>query len=75
MKKPKFNIDDIDEIDDIEEVVISGDLEISVGVDEDENVIYVKFSGFSETDSIEDYALFLADVLPLLITGDSPTIH
>jgi hypothetical protein len=64
-KRPK-----IDEVDDElkhnEEFISRDDIDIEVVVD-DENDVYVKFSGFDNDEDAEEYAQFLAETLPLLL--------
>jgi hypothetical protein len=64
-KRPK-----IDEVDDElkhnEEFISRDDIDIEVVVD-DENDVYVKFSGFDDDEDAEEYAQFLAETLPLLL--------
>ena len=43
------------------------DVDIEVGVDEEETAVYVKFSGFSDLESAKEYASMLAESLPLLL--------
>lgn len=47
--------------------ILSDDIDIEVVVAEEENAIYVKFTGFEDEEETEEYALTLAEVLPLLL--------
>lgn len=49
------------------EPIMSEDIDIEVMVAEEENAIYVKFTGFEDAEDAEDYAANLAEVLPLLL--------
>lgn len=50
-----------------EEFISRDDIEIEVAVGEEEPVVYIKFSGFDDDEDAEEYALFLAETLPLLL--------
>ena len=50
-----------------ETFISDDDIDIEVVVTEDTNEVYVKFSGFADTEDAEDYAEFLAETLPLLL--------
>jgi SepF-like predicted cell division protein (DUF552 family) len=50
-----------------EEPISRDDLDIEVATSMDENVVYVKFSGFEDIEDAEEYAEFLAETLPLLL--------
>jgi hypothetical protein len=54
--------------------ILSDDIDIEVVVAEEENAIYVKFTGFEDEEETEEYALTLAEVLPLLLF-ESTRIH
>lgn len=59
-----------EELPDNEEFISSDDLDIEVmsTVDEDDEVaVYVKFTGFEDHETAEEYAEFLAETLPLLL--------
>jgi hypothetical protein len=49
------------------EPISRDDLDIEVATSSDENVVYVKFSGFDDFEDAEEYAEFLAQTLPLLL--------
>lgn len=57
----------IEELAENEEFISREDVDIEVVVSEEDNVIYVKFSGFEDAEDCEDYAEFLASTLPLLL--------
>jgi hypothetical protein len=50
-----------------EEPISRDDLDIEVATSIDDNVVYVKFSGFDDIEDAEEYAEFLAETLPLLL--------
>lgn len=53
-----------------EEFISNDDLDIEVmsTIDEDDEIaVYVKFTGFDDYESAEEYAEFLAETLPLLL--------
>jgi SepF-like predicted cell division protein (DUF552 family) len=52
---------------DNEEPISRDDIDIEVATSADENVVYVKFSGFEDYEDAEEYAEFLAETLPLLL--------
>jgi hypothetical protein len=59
-----------EELPDNEEFISSDDLDIEVmsTVDEDDEVaVCVKFTGFEDHETAEEYAEFLAETLPLLL--------
>ena len=49
-----------------EEHISRDDIDIEVVVGEDIPDVYVKFSGFEDSEDAEEYAQFLAETLPLL---------
>lgn len=49
------------------EPISRDDIDIEVATSADENVVYVKFSGFDDFEDAEEYAEFLAETLPLLL--------
>jgi len=49
------------------EPISRDDLDIEVATSTDDNVVYVKFSGFDDLEDAEEYAEFLAETLPLLL--------
>jgi hypothetical protein len=55
------------EKDAVGEPISRDDLDIEVATSMDENVVYVKFSGFDDLEDAEEYAEFLAETLPLLL--------
>ncbi len=61
----------VESVDDLlkenEEFISRDDIEIEVAVGEEEPVVYIKFSGFDDDEDAEEYALFLAETLPLLL--------
>jgi hypothetical protein len=50
-----------------EEHISRDDIDIEVVVGEDVPDVYVKFSGFEDSEDAEEYAQFLAETLPLLL--------
>jgi hypothetical protein len=50
-----------------EEFISDDDIDIEVVVTEETNEVYVKFSGFIDSEDAEAYAEFLAETLPLLL--------
>ena len=50
-----------------EEHISSDDIDIEVVVGEDVPDVYVKFSGFEDSEDAEEYAQFLSETLPLLL--------
>jgi hypothetical protein len=50
-----------------EEHISRDDVEIEVVVADDSDDVYVKFSGFEDSEDAEEYAQFLAETLPLLL--------
>jgi hypothetical protein len=50
-----------------EEHISRDDIDIEVVVAEDSPDVYVKFSGFEDSEDAEEYAQFLAETLPLLL--------
>ncbi len=56
-----------EELKDNEEFISRNDIDIEVVVAEDTNDVYVKFSGFDDTEDADNYAQFLIDTLPLLL--------
>ena len=50
-----------------EEHISRDDIDIEVVVGEDIPDVYVKFSGFEDSEDAEAYAQFLAETLPLLL--------
>ncbi len=55
------------ELQENEEPISRDDIDIEVAVSNDEPVVYVKFSGFDDSEDAEEYAEFLAETLPLLL--------
>ena len=60
-------IKDEDELAENEEFISDDDIDIEVFVDETDNTVTVKFSGFEDEEDSEEYAEFLAETLPLLL--------
>lgn len=50
-----------------EEHISRDDIDIEVVVGEESDDVYVKFSGFADSEDAEEYAQFLAETLPLLL--------
>ena len=66
--KPKEEIEEVvDELPENEEFISDDDIDIEVFVDETDNTVMVKFSGFENDEDLEEYAEFLAETLPLLL--------
>lgn len=55
------------ELSENEEYISSDDVEIEVSVDEEEDAVIVRFTGFDDYEDAEQYAIFLAETLPLLL--------
>ena len=56
------------ELADNEEYISDDDIDIEVmSTSDEEPCVYVKFSGFADTEDAEEYAEFLAETLPLLL--------
>ncbi len=56
-----------EELKDNEEHISRDDIDIEVVIGEDVPDVYVKFSGFEDSEDAEEYAQFLAETLPLLL--------
>jgi hypothetical protein len=56
-----------EELKDNEEFISRDDIDIEVVIGEDSPDVYVKFSGFDDSEDAEEYAQFLAETLPLLL--------
>jgi hypothetical protein len=56
-----------EELKDNEEHISRDDIDIEVVVADDSSDVYVKFSGFEDSEDAEEYAQFLAETLPLLL--------
>ena len=56
-----------EELKDNEEFISRDDIDIEVVVANDSNDVYVKFSGFESPEDTDDYAIFLAEYLPLML--------
>lgn len=73
MSKRKINpkeaeVEEIEEeLPENEEFISDDDIDIEVFVDETDNSVVVKFSGFEDEEDAEEYAEFLAETLPLLL--------
>ncbi len=50
-----------------EEHISRDDIDIEVVIGDDTPDVYVKFSGFEDSEDAEEYAQFLAETLPLLL--------
>jgi hypothetical protein len=56
-----------EDLKDNEEHISRDDIDIEVVIGEDAPDVYVKFSGFEDSEDAEEYAQFLAETLPLLL--------
>ena len=56
-----------EELKDNEEHISRDDIDIEVVVAEGSNDVYVKFTGFEDSEDAEEYAQVLAETLPLLL--------
>jgi hypothetical protein len=56
-----------EELKDNEEHISRDDIDREVVIGEDAPDVYVKFSGFEDSEDAEEYAQFLAETLPLLL--------
>jgi len=56
-----------EELKDNEEHISRDDIDIEDVIGEDAPDVYVKFSGFEDSEDAEEYAQFLAETLPLLL--------
>ena len=66
-RKPEVEIVE-EELKDNEEFISRDDIDIEVmSTSDEEPAVYVKFTGFDDTEDAEDYAQFLAETLPLLL--------
>ena len=63
-----------EELKDNEEHISRDDIDIEVVIGEDAPDVYVKFSGFEDSEDAEEYAQFLAETLPLLLF-ESTRLH
>ena len=69
-RKVKAEIEEVTDEEELlenEQFISDDDIDIEVFVDETDNSVVVKFSGFSDEDDSEEYAEFLAETLPLLL--------
>ena len=67
-RKLKEEIEEVvEELPENEEFISDDDIDIEVFVDETDNSVVVKFSGFEDEEDSEEYAEFLAETLPLLL--------
>lgn len=66
-RKVKEVAEELEELPDNEEFISDDDVDIEVFVDETDNSVTVKFSGFTDENDAEEYAEFLAETLPLLL--------
>lgn len=60
-------VKDEEELAENEEFISDDDIDIEVFIDETDNTVMVKFSGFETDEDLEEYAEFLAETLPLLL--------
>lgn len=69
MPKRKQEVEIVEEeLKDNEEFISRDDIDIEVmSTSDDEPAVYVKFTGFDDTEDAEEYAQFLAETLPLLL--------
>jgi hypothetical protein len=65
--KKKLKVEEVQELLENEEFVSDDDVDIEVSLDEEDNSVYVRFSGFSDSEDAEEYASMLANTLPLLL--------
>jgi hypothetical protein len=65
-KRPESETQE-EELKDNEEFISRDDVDIEVVVADDSHDVYVKFSGFDDSEDAEEYAQFLAETLPLLL--------
>jgi hypothetical protein len=65
--KKKLKVEEVQELPENEEFVSDDDVDIEVSLDEEDNSVYVRFSGFSDSEDAEEYAAMLANTLPLLL--------
>jgi hypothetical protein len=65
-KRPEPEIVE-EELKENEEFISRDDIDIEVVISEEEPSVFVKFSGFDDSEDAEDYANFLAETLPLLL--------
>lgn len=67
MPKKKVEVE-VEELADNEEYISDDDIDIEVmSTSDDEPAVYVKFTGFTDSEDAEEYAEFLANTLPLLL--------
>jgi hypothetical protein len=64
----------VEELKDNEEFISRDDIDISIAVSDEEPLVFVSFSGFSDSEDAEEYAEFLAETLPLLLF-ESTRLH
>jgi hypothetical protein len=65
--KKKLKVEEVQELPENEEFVSDDDIDIEVSLDEEDNSVYVRFSGFSDLEDAEEYAEMLANTLHLLL--------
>lgn len=66
-RKPEVEIVE-EELKENEEFISREDIDIEVmSTSDDEAAVYVKFTGFDDSEDAEEYAEFLAETLPLLL--------
>lgn len=70
-KKQEVDIEPLDrdeeELPENEEFISREDIDIEVFIDEVDEAVIVKFTGFEDDEDREEYAEFLAETLPLLL--------
>ena len=70
-KKQEVDIEPLDrdeeELPENEEFISREDIDIEVFIDEVDEAVIVKFTGFENDEDREEYAEFLAETLPLLL--------
>ena len=67
IKEEIEEVTDEEELPENEQFISDDDIDIEVFVDETDNSVVVKFSGFEDEEDSEEYAEFLAETLPLLL--------
>ncbi len=66
-KRPPPKPEEFKELAENEEFISRDDIDIQIYTDNEQPVVYVKFSNFEEMEDAEDYAAFLNETLPLLL--------
>jgi hypothetical protein len=68
MTKRKPSEPEIEDLKENEEFISSDEIDIEVmSTFDEEPAVYVKFTGFVDSEDAEEYAEFLAETLPLLL--------